>query len=82
MRCGNGGWSGWIDCFGTTHSVLYNENNSVYFRGGGSYDVGHFKEWMWQQSFYTRYGDWFVLLCGAFLLTATSLAVIFLKHMK
>lgn len=64
MRCGNGGWSGWIDCFGTIRSVLYDENHSIYFRGGGSYSVGHFEEWMWQQSFYTRYGDWFVLLCG------------------
>ena len=73
MRCGNGGWSGWIDCFGTVRSVLYDERGSIYFRGGGSYTVSHYKEWMWQQSFYTRYGDMFVLLCAIFALTAVGL---------
>ena len=73
MRCGNGGWSGWIDCFGTIRSILYDENHSIYFRGGGSYHVSHFEEWMWRQSVYTRYGDWFVLLCGLFTLTAGGL---------
>ena len=76
MRCGNGGWSGWIDCFGTIRSVLNNENNSIYFRGGGSYNVSHFEEWMWRQSFYTRYGDWFVLLCAFFTLTTAGLTMI------
>ena len=70
MRCGNGGWSGWIDCFGTIRAVLYDENGSVYFRGGGSYTVGQFGEWMWKQSVYTRYGDWFVAVCGVFALMA------------
>ena len=70
MRCGNGGWSGWIDCFGRIRAVLHDENGSIYFRGGGSYTVSHFEEWMWKQSVYTRYGDWFVVMCGAFALTA------------
>ena len=69
MRCGNGGWSGWIDCFGTIRSILYNEEGSIYFRGGGSYSVNHFEEWMNRQSFYTLHGDWFVLLCGVWSLT-------------
>lgn len=73
MRCGNGGWSGWIDCFGTIRYVLHNEDNSIYFRGGGSYSISHFREWMWQQSFYTRYGDCFVLLCGMFTLIAAGM---------
>ncbi len=73
MRCGNGGWSGWVDCFGTIRSVLHNENDSIYFRGGGSYSICHFKEWMWQQSFYTRYGDCFVLLCGIVALTSIGM---------
>lgn len=80
MRCGNGGWSGWIDCFGTIRSVLYNENNSIYFRGGGSYSISHFGEWMWQQSFYTRHGDWFVLVCGVFALAAVSSTMILENH--
>lgn len=73
MRCGNGGWSGWIDCFGTIRSVLYDENRSIYFRGGGSYSVRHFEEWRWQKSFYTRYGDWFVAVCGLLVLAALSI---------
>lgn len=72
MRCGNGGWSGWIDCLGNVREVLYDETGSIYFRGGGSFTVSHFSEWMWQKSFYTRFGDWFVLLCGAISLAATS----------
>ncbi len=75
MRCGNGGWSGWIDCFGTVRSIIHNEDGSIYFRGGGSYSVSHFKEWMWQKSFYTRYGDCFVLICG--ILTLISIGVLY-----
>jgi apolipoprotein N-acyltransferase len=73
MRAGNGGWSGWIDAYGTVREVLYDENGSIYFRGGGSYTVGQFDEWVRQQSFYTRHGDWFVWLCGGFVLLATVL---------
>jgi apolipoprotein N-acyltransferase len=72
MRAGNGGWSGWIDAYGTVREVLYDETGSIYFRGGGSYTVGQFDEWMGQQSFYTRRGDWFVWLSGGFVLLATA----------
>ena len=64
MRAGNGGWSGWIDSYGTVRHVLVDSNNSVYFRGGGAYTVSQFDEWSGQMSFYTRYGDWFVLFAG------------------
>jgi len=70
MRCGNGGWSGWIDCYGRVRDVLYDEHDSVYFRGGGTYTVLQFEEWMQQQSFYTRHGDWWVALCSGFFLIA------------
>jgi apolipoprotein N-acyltransferase len=76
MRCGNGGWSGWIDCFGTVRDVLYDENGSVYFRGGGSYTITHFEDWMWRQSFYTRHGDWFVAVCGVLALAAFGLGLV------
>lgn len=77
MRCGNGGWSGSIDCFGTIRAILFNEDNSIYFRGGGSYSVIHFEEWMWQKSFYTKYGDYFVLLCGMFVLSTAGVLKLF-----
>ncbi|MFQ3243307.1 MAG: apolipoprotein N-acyltransferase [Lentimonas sp.] len=76
MRCGNGGWSGWIDCFGTIRDVLYDEHGSVYFRGGGTYTVVHYQEWTRQQSFYTRHGDWFVALSGGFVLAAMGLGLL------
>lgn len=70
MRCGNGGWSGWIDAYGTVREVLYDENGSIYFRGGGSYTVSHFEPWIRRQSYYTRKGDWFVGLSALFALLA------------
>ena len=76
MRCGNGGWSGWVDCFGTIRSVLYDENGSIYFSGGGSYTVSHFKEWTWQRSFYTRHGNWVVTICSLFALIAIIWAMV------
>lgn len=63
MRCGNGGWSGWIDAYGTVREVLRDDRGSVYFRGGGNYTIAHDRNWMRRQSFYTRHGDWFVLVC-------------------
>jgi len=73
MRCGNGGWSGWIDAYGTVRDVLYDEHGSIYFRGGGSYTLSQFRQWTRQQSVYTRHGDWFVALCGGFLLLSIPL---------
>lgn len=62
MRAGNGGWSGWIDSYGTVRDVLVDADGSIYFRGGGTYAVFEFEEWERQQSYYTRHGDWFVAL--------------------
>ena len=73
MRCGNGGWSGWIDCYGTVRDVLRDEHGSVYFRGGGSYTVLQFEEWQGRQSFYTRHGDWFVVACAGLALISLLL---------
>ncbi|MGB0745170.1 MAG: hypothetical protein ACPGSB_11660, partial [Opitutales bacterium] len=72
MRCGNGGWSGFIDAYGTVRNVLYDENGSIFFRGGGIYTVSHFEDWMKQQSFYTRHGDWFVGFCAVLVLVAVG----------
>jgi apolipoprotein N-acyltransferase len=73
MRAGNGGWSGWIDSYGNIRSILQAANGSVYFRGGGSYDVFQYKKWHKQQSYYTRQGNWFVLLSAGFTLTTMLL---------
>ena len=80
MRCGNGGWSGWIDAYGTIREVLRDENGSIYFRGGGNYTVFQYSDWRHRQSYYTRHGDWFVVVSGAILLA--GLAYFFFSREK
>ncbi len=75
MRCGNGGWSGWIDSYGTLRSVLRDENGSIYFRGGGNLKVFQFDGWVRRRSFYTRHGDWFVIV-GAALVALAALQLV------
>ena len=70
MRAGNGGWSGWIDSYGTVRDVLLDADGSIYFRGGGAYSVFQFDGWLRQQSYYTSHGDWFVVFSGACALVA------------
>jgi apolipoprotein N-acyltransferase len=69
LRCGNGGWSGWIDEFGEIRSEVTNEAKSIYFRGTATMSVTRDNRWIGRESFYVRYGDWFVLASlGAVLL--------------
>jgi apolipoprotein N-acyltransferase len=74
LRCGNGGWSGWIDEFGNIRRVMTDDRGSVYFRGTATVDVTRDKRWVGRRSFYVEHGDWFVAACacvallGAFLL--------------
>jgi len=63
IRCGNGGWSGWIDEFGNTRAVLQDGNGSVYFRGAQTLEVTRDMRWAGKQSYYTQNGDWFLLAC-------------------
>ncbi len=64
LRCGNGGWSGWIDEFGGIRYALTNEDGSVYFRGTGVADVTRDSRWVGRNSFYVEHGDWFVPVCA------------------
>jgi apolipoprotein N-acyltransferase len=63
IRCGNGGWSGWIDEFGRVRAVLQDENDSVYFRGAQTIEVTRDLRWAGKQSYYVQHGDWFLLMC-------------------
>ena len=63
LRCGNGGWSGWIDEFGSVRATLTNAQDSIYFRGQQTISVTRDARWRERNSFYTEYGDWFVLAC-------------------
>jgi apolipoprotein N-acyltransferase len=64
LRCGNGGWSGWIDEFGNVRTVVTNSKGTIYFRGTRTIEVSRDLRWVERNSFYTEYGDWFVLVCA------------------
>ena len=66
MRAGNGGWSGWIDSYGTIRDVLVDSEGSIYFRGGGTFTIFQYEEWSRKQSYYTRHGDWFIAVSFGF----------------
>jgi apolipoprotein N-acyltransferase len=60
IRCGNGGWSGWIDEFGKIRNEMTDKKGSIYFRGTATYEITRDSRWIETPSFYTRFGDWFV----------------------
>ena len=67
LRCGNGGWSGWIDAYGRVNHVLTDPNKperGIYFRGVAVLPLSRDRYWVDRQSVYTRYGDWFVACCA------------------
>jgi apolipoprotein N-acyltransferase len=70
LRAGNGGWSGWIDEFGATLAVVTDPERGIYFRGARAVEVTRDFRWIGQQSFYVRYGEWFVMACALFVLFA------------
>lgn len=64
IRCGNDGWSGWIDEYGNIRGVLLNATGTIYMRGGGVFSVYRDVSLAGIQTFYVRYGDWFVAVCA------------------
>ena len=64
LRCGNGGWSGWIDEFGSIRATLTNDDNSVHFRGTRTINVTRDARWIGRKSYYVEHGDWFLLVCA------------------
>ena len=70
IRCGNAGWSGWIDAYGSVRDVLKDENNSIYFKGCGSFALKLDRQWQGYTSVYTLYGDWFICLSALLIILA------------
>jgi apolipoprotein N-acyltransferase len=60
VRCGNAGWSGWIDEYGRVRDVLKNEQGSIYFEGATVLDV---KVPILSFSPHSPLGDQFAYLC-------------------
>lgn len=76
LRCGNGGWSGWIDEFGNVRATLRNDAGSIYFRGTETINVTRDARWVGKNSYYVEHGDWFIAACAvAVLLGAAALAI-------
>jgi apolipoprotein N-acyltransferase len=87
LRCGNAGWSGWIDEFGTIRAVLTKDadgkintdpqladRGTIYFRGTATISVMRDSRWTTAQTYYTEHGDWFVAVCAG--LVALALAAL------
>ncbi len=72
IRSTNRGWSGWIDEYGNVREVMLDRDGSYFFRGGTAFLLHHDPRWANQQSFYTRYGDWFVAASALLVLLALA----------
>lgn len=80
VRCGNHGWSGWIDEFGRIREVLTDAGGSIYYQGVGPLTITSAKDLPPGKSFYVRHGDWFVALCGVFFIGLFVLSRVHTKH--
>lgn len=65
LRCGNGGWSGWIDEYGHIRAAVKNEEGRIFFRGHRTLEVTRDVRWAGRPSFYTEHGDWFIVLSAS-----------------
>lgn len=74
VRCGNSGWSGWIDEFGHIRHVMTDDRGSIYFQGVEAFDFKRNRWWAGRQSLYVTLGDWFAAFC-ALLVGMGALAV-------
>jgi apolipoprotein N-acyltransferase len=70
IRCGNAGWSGWIDEFGNIRATMTNDEGTIYFRGTRTYSITRDIRWVGHNSYYTEHGDWFIVFCTALIALA------------
>jgi len=71
LRCGNAGWSGWIDEFGVIRGVMADER-AASICGGEEPAVRRDIRWIGRRSFYVEHGDWFVVVCAGLVALAIS----------
>ena len=60
LRCGNAGWSGWIDALGYKQEVLKDDKGSIYFQGAGIVEISTKHN---RDTFYSKRGDFFPIIC-------------------
>lgn len=58
LRVGNDGWTGWIDEYGTVK-----EEFEPRVRTSGIFEITRDRRWVGRETFYVKYGDWFVWVC-------------------
>lgn len=63
LRCGNAGWSGWIDSNGYKREVLRDENGSIYCARATVMNLDLTLNHRREKSFYVQKGDLFAYLC-------------------
>ncbi len=73
LRCGNGGWSGWIDEFGAVRNTMVNDAERIYFRGTKVIEVSRDVRWIERNSVYTDYGDWFILVAAGLVMFSVAI---------
>jgi apolipoprotein N-acyltransferase len=78
LRCGNSGWSGWIDPNGYKREVLRDENGSIYCSRATVMNLGLTLNHHRAKSFYVQNGDFFAYLCA--FVTLLSFVVIKIKR--
>jgi apolipoprotein N-acyltransferase len=74
LRCGNGGWSGFIDEYGAIEYVCERPGQGVYFQGEDVFPLKRVPAFAGSSTTYTRHGDWvvwpsLVLAAAAFFVT-------------
>jgi len=67
VRCGNHGWSGWIDEYGNVREVLTGDDGDIYARDYDVFSLTYDPAWRGRLTFYARYGNWVLWLGGALL---------------
>jgi len=67
VRCGNHGWSGWIDEYGNVRDVLTGADGLVYTRDSKLFMVSADPGWQGELTLYARWGDWLLWLGGVLL---------------
>lgn len=64
LRCGNDGWSGWIDAFGNRRFVMLDPESGIHIEGTQSFDFSWNATWQGKRTVYVIFGDWFVAVCA------------------
>ncbi len=73
VRCGNNGWSGWIDENGRIRFVfLPDEGKTIYAGGWTVVQVEAQSAWRGRLTLYAKWGDWFVAVCALLMLATVA----------